>query len=223
MPMILAGKLGRGAIRARARELLAQVGVGHRAGSLPNMLSGGEQQRVTIARAMANNPSLLLLDEPTGDLDTRNTDIVITLLKKLNEEDGISIVMVTHDVALKNFGNRVIMMRDGKIASIRRVPKDKREESHRLLAGALEEFDALATEEATHEDGHFHDISIALQKSELRKPWHYKPLSHRKEEYEAARRALQTDAIELKASSNLEEKSRASSSSDSDPVVNSIN
>jgi putative ABC transport system ATP-binding protein len=92
----------------------------------PNQLSGGEQQRVTIARALANNPKVLLLDEPTGDLDTKNTDIVLDLLVELNRKEGITLVMVTHDVALKNFAHRVIRMLDGKIQRIEEVSPDLR-------------------------------------------------------------------------------------------------
>lgn len=77
LPMQLRGDLTRGQIRTRAKELLEKVGLGERLNHFPNMLSGGEQQRVTIARAISNSPEIMLLDEPTGDLDTRNTDIVM--------------------------------------------------------------------------------------------------------------------------------------------------
>jgi putative ABC transport system ATP-binding protein len=73
---------------------------------------------VTIARAIANNPSILLLDEPTGDLDTRSTDIVMKILLDLNLEKKITMIMVTHDVGLKSFANRVVRMADGKINKI---------------------------------------------------------------------------------------------------------
>lgn len=90
------------------------------------MLSGGEQQRVTIARAIANNPSILLLDEPTGDLDTRSTDIVMKILVDLNLKKKITMIMVTHDVGLKTFANRVVRMADGKISKIEEIPKESR-------------------------------------------------------------------------------------------------
>lgn len=87
----------------------------HRLKHFPNQLSGGEQQRVTIARALANKPQVLLLDEPTGDLDTRNTHIVLDILLKLNEQEKITLVMVTHDVNLKYLSHRVLKVLDGKI------------------------------------------------------------------------------------------------------------
>jgi len=129
LPMILMGGKSRDEIRRRATELLAKVGLKHRMDHFPNQLSGGEQQRVTIARALANNPKVLLLDEPTGDLDTKNTDIVLDLLVELNRKDGITMIMVTHDVGLKNFADRIIWMRDGKIQRIEIVPKDKKVEA----------------------------------------------------------------------------------------------
>ena len=89
--------------------------MGHRLGHYPNQLSGGEQQRVTIARALANKPKILLLDEPTGDLDSRNSKIVIDILTKLNEMENITLIMVTHDANLKFFSHRVLKVLDGKI------------------------------------------------------------------------------------------------------------
>jgi putative ABC transport system ATP-binding protein len=138
MPMILAGQLSAKERRQRAIELLERVGMGQRLDHLPSMLSGGEQQRVTIARAMANSPKLLLLDEPTGDLDTKNSAIVMKLLTDLNQKDKITLVMVTHDVGLKNFADRVIWMRDGKIMRLEVIPEDIREQRHEQLDKDLE-------------------------------------------------------------------------------------
>jgi putative ABC transport system ATP-binding protein len=118
LPMQLRGKLSRRDIRNRATELLDKVGLADRKTHFPNMLSGGEQQRVTIARALSNKPEILLLDEPTGDLDTRNTDIVMKILMDLNKSEQITMVMVTHDVALKTFASKIIRMYDGKVHSI---------------------------------------------------------------------------------------------------------
>lgn len=133
LPMQLRGKLSREAIRKRAVELLENVGLGTRLDHFPNQLSGGEQQRVTIARAIANNPSILLLDEPTGDLDTRSTDIVMKILIDLNVEKKITMIMVTHDVGLKTFANRVVRMADGKIHKIQEIDPALRHEQIRSL------------------------------------------------------------------------------------------
>lgn len=94
----------------------------------PNQLSGGEQQRVTIARSIANKPKILLLDEPTGDLDTRSTDIVMKILIDLNMREKITMIMVTHDIGLKNFAHRVVKMADGKVNKIKTVPVSARQE-----------------------------------------------------------------------------------------------
>ena len=94
----------------------------------PNQLSGGEQQRVTIARSIANKPKILLLDEPTGDLDTRSTDIVMKILIDLNMREKITMIMVTHDVGLKAFAHRVVKMADGKVNKILTTPPSARQE-----------------------------------------------------------------------------------------------
>jgi putative ABC transport system ATP-binding protein len=101
--------------KERSLTLLDRVGIKARADHLPSQLSGGEQQRVTIARAIANKPDILLLDEPTGDLDTYNTMVVMDMLLRLNETEGITMVMVTHDPNLKFLASRVVYMRDGRV------------------------------------------------------------------------------------------------------------
>jgi putative ABC transport system ATP-binding protein len=101
--------------RAHARELLAMVGLEKRLEHLPSELSGGEQQRIAIARALANDPKLILADEPTGNLDSVTGKSILDLLKRLNEEDGKNIVMVTHDLESAKRIGRVIRIMDGRI------------------------------------------------------------------------------------------------------------
>lgn len=140
MPMILAGKLTREQRRERAVALLERVGMGERLHHVPSQLSGGEQQRVTIARAIANNPSLLLLDEPTGDLDSRNTATVMNLLTELNQKQRITLVMVTHDVAMRGFADRVVWMRDGKIVRVETISQQTRDARFEQLRDDLAKY-----------------------------------------------------------------------------------
>jgi putative ABC transport system ATP-binding protein len=102
---------------ARARDLLARVGLGDRAHHFPNQLSGGEQQRVAIARAFSNAPTLLFADEPTGNLDSDTGHHIVELLETLNRESGTTIVLVTHDLALAHRAQRVIRLADGAVVS----------------------------------------------------------------------------------------------------------
>lgn len=115
LPMIIAGDLSVAEIQQRASFLLQEVGLGNRLNHLPSMLSGGEQQRVAIARALANDPEVLFLDEPTGDLDTKNTLLILGILLNLNREKGLTMVMVSHDVYMKQYAHRVLYVRDGRI------------------------------------------------------------------------------------------------------------
>ena len=103
--------------KERAAELLEMVGMSHRAKNKLSMLSGGEQQRVAIAIALANNPKLLLADEPTGSVDMKTSDYILDLFRKLNEQLGLTIVIVTHDRHLAKKVNRVVAIRDGKTSS----------------------------------------------------------------------------------------------------------
>jgi len=103
--------------RARAVELLESVGLGHRLGHLPVKLSGGERQRAAIARSLANRPAILLADEPTGNLDSTNSDHVLELLLRLRADHGVTLVLVTHDAAIARNAARVIRMKDGRIVS----------------------------------------------------------------------------------------------------------
>jgi putative ABC transport system ATP-binding protein len=101
--------------RTRALGLLDKVGLGHRANHLPRELSGGERQRVAIARSLAASPNLLLADEPTGNLDTKNSRDVFSVFEKLNSEDGLTIVAATHDEGLGSRASRVVHLVDGRI------------------------------------------------------------------------------------------------------------
>ena len=101
--------------KKRAEELLASVGLGDRGFHLPSELSGGEQQRVAIARALANNPELILADEPTGNIDSKTGTKIIDLLKTLNNEQGITFIVTTHDMAMAHNADRVVEIADGEI------------------------------------------------------------------------------------------------------------
>ena len=116
---LLYGNVSNG--RQRAREALERVGMGHRAAHMPNQISGGEQQRVAIARALVNNPSIILADEPTGNLDSRASLEIIAILERLNREDGITIVVVTHEAEIAARAKRIISLRDGQIIDDRLV------------------------------------------------------------------------------------------------------
>jgi putative ABC transport system ATP-binding protein len=114
MPMAIAG-VGKEERRKRAAELLETVGLADRMNHKPTELSGGEQQRVAIARALTNNPRFLLMDEPTGNIDSKNAYEIIQLVKRLNHEKGVTIIMVTHDQRLASEANRTVHMLDGTI------------------------------------------------------------------------------------------------------------
>ncbi len=115
-PLLFAG-VGRAERRARALRLLGQVGLAERTGHLPAELSGGEQQRVAIARSLANTPRLLLADEPTGNLDSRTSRDIVELLAGLNRERGLTVVMVTHEEGLaREFAREVVTLHDGRVA-----------------------------------------------------------------------------------------------------------
>lgn len=130
LPLLYGGKgIGNGKKgRQRALEALERVGLGPRAEHKPNQLSGGEQQRVAIARALINNPSIILADEPTGNLDSRSSHEIMELMRQLNREDGITLVMVTHEMDIAAFTQRVITLRDGQIINDASV-KAKKEAS----------------------------------------------------------------------------------------------
>ena len=110
--------------RNRAMELLEAVGLSNRRGHLPTKLSGGERQRAAIARSLVNRPTVLLADEPTGNLDTQNAAQIMELLERLHAEHKTTMVLVTHDLEVAHHASRVIGMRDGRIASDTRASGD---------------------------------------------------------------------------------------------------
>lgn len=114
LPMAIDG-LSRSARKKHAEELLQMVGLASRINHKPAELSGGEQQRVAIARALANNPRFLLMDEPTGNIDSKTAWEIIRLVRRLNEEKGVTIIMVTHDQRLAAEAKRIVYMLDGII------------------------------------------------------------------------------------------------------------
>jgi macrolide transport system ATP-binding/permease protein len=115
--------------RKRARKLLERVGLGEHLNHEPSQLSGGEQQRVAIARALINHPSLLFADEPTGNLDSRTSDEVLRLFEQLNKEEGVTIVLVTHDPNVARYAQKIIRIRDGVIETDPAVPLDTETDS----------------------------------------------------------------------------------------------
>ncbi|HYX78162.1 MAG TPA: ABC transporter ATP-binding protein [Solirubrobacterales bacterium] len=115
LPALIAGRRDEDT-RRRARRLLRRVGLGKRAAHLPAELSGGEQQRVSIARALLTEPEIVLADEPTGNLDTRSSLQILGLLRELNQSEGQTLVLVSHDPAAAATASRVVFLRDGRVA-----------------------------------------------------------------------------------------------------------
>jgi ABC-type lipoprotein export system ATPase subunit len=134
LPILLKGKRR----RLRALELLESVGLTHRKNNKLHQLSGGEQQRVAIAIALANHPKLLLADEPTGSVDSRMADQILDLFRELNRTIGITIVIVTHDPLLAKKVDRVVAIRDGKISSEMLRRKSYAEELAELERGIIQ-------------------------------------------------------------------------------------
>ena len=164
LPMTLAGRAGREADE-RARELLAKVDLPDRGDHKPMQLSGGEQQRVAIAVALANAPKLLLADEPTGELDSTTSDQVYDLLKRLNSEDGLTICIVSHDPTIAQHVQRVVQIRDGKLASetVRRQAHDQARAQDTLAAAS----------DASWED-HFEELIVLDSAGRLQIPKQYR-------------------------------------------------
>jgi putative ABC transport system ATP-binding protein len=141
LPLLYGGSTMKAADRhKRAVEVLRAVGLENRADHHPNQLSGGQQQRVAIARSLINNPAILLADEPTGNLDTRTSIEVMDIFQRLNRERGITVLLITHETDIAEYGTRTVSFRDGLVTS-------DRPNARRRLAG--DELAALPAAAAT--------------------------------------------------------------------------
>jgi putative ABC transport system ATP-binding protein len=122
----------------RAAEMLDLVGLGNRTDHHPNQLSGGQQQRVAIARALINNPSILLADEPTGNLDTRTSIEVMGIFQRLNQERGITVVLITHEMDIAEYGTRTVTFRDGQVVADKAVARRRQAQDELAALPAAE-------------------------------------------------------------------------------------
>ena len=118
---LLISRVAAGEARERALGALALVGLGERAGHVPDELSGGERQRVTIARSLVNDPAIVWADEPTGDLDSENAAEIVELMRRLNFERGLTFLIVTHDISVGRKTDRIVRMLDGRVVEEQRL------------------------------------------------------------------------------------------------------
>ena len=139
LPLLYRGGLKTAERRQMALDALAAVGLADRVGHHSNQLSGGQQQRVAIARALITNPSILLADEPTGNLDTRTSVEVMDIFQRLNRERGITVLVITHEPDIAEYATRVVSCRDGLIVSDQPVKR------RRIAADELKALPAEAT------------------------------------------------------------------------------
>jgi putative ABC transport system ATP-binding protein len=130
LPLFYLGGVSPDELNRRAKEHLAMVGLGGREDHHPSKLSGGEQQRVAIARSLINEPSIILADEPTGNLDSQTTKEIMHLFTRLNREMGITIVLVTHEDDVARYTNRIIRFRDGYVIEDTPVTRDKKKSTN---------------------------------------------------------------------------------------------
>ncbi len=137
----------------RAMEALNAVGLGERHHHMPNQLSGGQQQRVAIARALINEPSIILADEPTGNLDSRTSIEVMGIFQRLNRERGITVILITHEHDIAEYGTRLIRFRDGRVVADQKV-LHRREAEQELAALPPPEPDQIAHHETSAEPAH---------------------------------------------------------------------
>ena len=123
LPLLYRGGLKSAERHKRAIEVLTAVGLDNRADHHPNQLSGGQQQRVAIARALINQPSILLADEPTGNLDTKTSIEVMDIFQKLNRDHGITVVLITHEIDIAEYATRIVSFRDGVVVADKPVAR----------------------------------------------------------------------------------------------------
>ena len=169
LPMLLQGRKKR---RERALELLDKVGLLKRKNSRLDQMSGGEQQRVAIAIALANNPKLLLADEPTGSVDTKTSNVILDIFKELNRTEGLTIVIVTHDVKLGRHIDRVVAIRDGRTSS-EIVRRRSYKEDLAELNAQSEAVDVVKTEAENDEDFTHEELVVLDRAGRLQLPKDY--------------------------------------------------
>ncbi len=200
LPMTLAGSAG-SQIDKRARELMDLVDLSHRYDHKPIQLSGGEQQRVAIAVALANQPKLLLADEPTGELDSTTSDQIYDLFKRLNRDLGLTICIVSHDPLIAQHVGRVVAIRDGKLASetvrrsrqgVKRQPQDAEQERAEL---------------AERWDDHFEELIVLDSAGRLQIPKQYREQLGFENRVEME---VSEDGIMIRPAQNLDETSSQS-------------
>jgi putative ABC transport system ATP-binding protein len=133
LPLLYGSGLRVAERHTRAMEVLTAVGLENRADHHPNQLSGGQQQRVAIARALINTPSILLADEPTGNLDTKTSIEVMGIFQRMNQERGITVVLITHEHDIAEYGTRIVAFRDGQVVADKPVP-NRRDATEELAA-----------------------------------------------------------------------------------------
>src|SRR5437879_2664189 len=139
LPLLYAGSGMKGPERhKRAMDVLKAVGLEDRADHHPNQLSGGQQQRVAIARSLINNPSILLADEPTGNLDTRTSIEVMDIFQRLNRERGITVLLITHEHDIAEYGTRMVQFRDGQVVMDRPVQRRRLAQDELITLPAAE-------------------------------------------------------------------------------------
>ena len=197
LPMTLAGSAGR-QIDKRARELMDLVDLSHRYDHKPIQLSGGEQQRVAIAVALANQPKLLLADEPTGELDSTTSDQIYELFKRLNRDLGLTICIVSHDPLIAQHVGRVVAIRDGKLAS--ETVRRSRQGAKRQPQDAEQE----RAELAERWDDHFEELIVLDSAGRLQIPKQYREQLGFENRVEME---VSEDGIMIRPAQNLDETS----------------